>query len=74
LFFSKDKAHLKREPTELIVIETPSAVLAADKALDIADYSGEYEGEEDSFDYVDYTISIVLFFIVGQSSLETRAN
>jgi hypothetical protein len=46
---------LKREPTELIVIETPSAVLAADKALDIADYSGEYEGEEDSFDYVDYT-------------------
>jgi hypothetical protein len=54
-FFVQDKAQLKREPTELIVIETPSAVLA-EKALDIADYSGEYEGEEeDSYDYVDYT-------------------
>lgn len=62
----QEKAGMKREPTELIVIETPSAAAAAaaavaEKALDIVDYGGEYgeedegEEEEDSFDYVDYT-------------------
>jgi len=42
---------LKREPAELIVIETP--VEENKKILDIADYDGDYVDED--YDYVDYT-------------------
>ena len=50
---------MKREPAELIVIDSPVVAVQQEKqALDIADYSGEYEEEEeeeDNYDYVDYT-------------------